>query len=365
MNQKPKIAVFGVKGFPAFGGASRANENVINLLKEKYDYTIYAVETHTDKKGNYNGYYQKVFKGYKGKRINTLMYYAKSVFHALFVGHYDIVQVNHTSSGFIVPFLRLKYKVVATSRGIIPKDDNKWNKFDKIIFDLSAYLFFKFSNIAISVSEPHISIFKKYTKKKILYIPNGIHVQTEDNLLNNSEGYILFAAGRIISLKGAHTLLEALNRIEYKGEMVFIGSLEHTPEYKKYLIELGVNLDIKYLGLIKEKELLFNKIMNAKLFVFPSFNEGMSNMLLEVSSLKTPLIVSDIPENKAIFDESEVLYFRTGDSEDLASKIEWALANYSIMQEKTEKAHLKLESDYQWSGIAFQYEKIYDALLKK
>ena len=62
MNGRKKIAVFGVKGFPAFGGAARANENVIDILKEKYDYTIYAVKTHTDKKGYYNGYYQKVFE---------------------------------------------------------------------------------------------------------------------------------------------------------------------------------------------------------------------------------------------------------------------------------------------------------------
>ena len=112
MNKKKKVAVFGVKGFPGFGGASRANENIVNNLKEKYDYTIYAINTHTDKSGEYNGYYQKVFKGYKGKRINTLMYYLKSLIHALFYGNYDLVQVNHTSSGFIVPFLRMRFKVV-------------------------------------------------------------------------------------------------------------------------------------------------------------------------------------------------------------------------------------------------------------
>lgn len=175
MNKK-KIAVFGVKGFPAFGGASRANENVVDLLKDKYDYTIYSVSTHTNKVGNYNGYYQKVFKGVKGKRLNILLYSVKSVFHALFFGDYDLVQVNHTSSGFIVPILRLRYKVVSTARGIIPKDDNKWNKLDKLLFDISAYLFFRFSNVSISVSEPHIVLFRKYTAKEIEYIPNGIHI---------------------------------------------------------------------------------------------------------------------------------------------------------------------------------------------
>ena len=361
---RKKIAIIGVKGFPAFGGASRANENVVNILKEKYDYTIYAVDTHTDKKGEYNGYYQKVFKGYKGKRLNTFVYYIKSVIHALFIGNYALVQINHSSIGFIVPFLRLKYKVVATARGIIPKDDNKWNKVDKFLFDFSAYLFFRFSNVVVSVSKPHINVFKKYTKKEIVYIPNGIHAQIENTLFKKNEGYLLFAASRIISLKGGHTLLEALNRIKYKGEIVFVGSLEHTPEYKEHLLKLGANLDVTYLGLIKEKELLFEQILNAKLFVFPSFNEGMSNMLLEVASLKTPLIVSAIPENEAVFDESEVLYFKTGDSVDLAQKIEWANANYALMLKKAENAFFKLNNKYLWSDIAAHYEYIYDNLHK-
>lgn len=364
MNGKKKIAVFGVKGLPAFGGAARANENVIDILKEKYDYTIYAVGTHTDKTGDFNGFYQKVFSGYKGKRINTLIYYGKSVLHAIFFSHYDLVQVNHISSGFIVPFLRSKYKVVATARGIIPKDDNKWNKFDKLLFNISAYFFFRFSNIVISVSKPHISLFEKYTKKKIVYIPNGVHDQSEKILFKKNEGYLLFAASRIISLKGGHILLEALNLLNYTGEMVFIGNLEHTPAYKKYLYDLGSNLNIKFLGLIKEKTLLFQKIMNAQLFVFPSFNEGMSNILLEVASLKTPLIVSDIPENKAIFNDSEVLFFKTGNSKDLAEKIAWANANYSIMLDRAENAFLKVKKRYLWFDIAAQYENIYDALLK-
>lgn len=365
MSVKKKIAVFGVKGFPGFGGASRANENIVNYLKDKYDYTIYGVNTHTDKGGHYNGYYQKVFKGFKGKRLNTLVYYIKSVFHALFIENYDLVQLNHTSSGFIIPLLRLKYKVVSTARGIIPKNDNKWNKLDKFIFDISANLFFKFSNIVISVSNPHINIFNNYTNKKIIYIPNGINFQTENVLLKNNKEYILFAAGRIISLKGAHTLLESLNIIEYEGEAVFIGSLEHTPNYKKHLFKLGANLNINYLGLIKEKELLFEKIRDAKLFIFPSFNEGMSNMLLEVASLKTPLICSDILENKAVFNDNEVLYFETGNPEDLGSKIEWALLNYSIMQEKAESAYLKLKKEYLWKDIAKRYSVVYESLLNQ
>lgn len=357
---KKKIAVFGVKGFPAFGGASRANEEVVNILKDKYDYTIYSVSTHTDKNGIYNGCYQKVFKGYNNKRLNTLFYYLKSTFHALFFAKYDVIQINHTSSGFIVPILRLRYRVVSTARGIIPKDDNKWSKIDKFFFNLSSYLFFRFSNHVISVSEPHIEIFKKFTKKRISYIPNGVNLISLRK--EPTDHNILFAAGRIISLKGGHTLLEALNIIDYDKKVIFIGSLDHTPKYKEELLRLAIDRDVDFIGLIKEKMKLFEYVNNASIFVFPSFNEGLSNMLLEVASLKTPLICSDIPENKAVFSDDEVLYFKTGDASDLASKILWAKENPSLMKKKADRAYQKLIDKFMWKDIAKKYSEIYEVL---
>lgn len=361
---KKKIAVFGVKGFPAFGGASGANENIVNLLKDSFDYTIYSVSTHTDKKGMYNGYNQIVFKGVKGKRLNTLMYYIKSLFHALFFGNYDIVQINHLSSGFIIPLLRIRYKVVATARGIIPKDDNKWNFFDKQFFELSAHLFFKFSSAAISVSKPHIDIFKKYTSKEIFYIPNGIHAdeifdKRQDEGYNS---YLLFAANRIISLKGCHVFIDALNKLNYKGKVIIIGDLSHTPEYAESLIESSKNLNIEYKGLIKDKDLLFGYIKNASLFIFPSFNEGMSNMLLEVASLKVPIICSDIPENSAVFNQNEVVFFNTGNAIDLADKIDSSLKNIDHLKDKTQQAYNRLNDMYRWEIIAKEYEILYKTL---
>ncbi len=361
---KKKIAVFGVKGFPAFGGASATNENIVNILKDSFEYTIYSVSTHTDKNGLYNGYNQIVFKGTKGKRLNTLLYYFKSLFHALFFGNYDIVQVNHIASGFMVPLLRLRFKVVSTAHGIIPKNDNKWNYIDKKVFEVSSYLFFYFSNISISVSKPHILIFKKYTSKEIKYIPNGINIDKTENISasDNNKGYLLFAANRVISLKGCHIFLEALNKLKFKGKVIIIGDLSHTPSYTNDLIKLGEKLDIEFTGLIKNKNTLFNYIKNAELFVFPSFNEGMSNMLLEVASLKTPIICSDIPENIAVFDEKEMEFFKTGESSDLAEKIEYSLKNKGIIQKKALKAFIKLNEKYRWEIIANEYEKIYQTL---
>jgi len=84
---------------------------------------------------------------------------------------------------------------------------------------------------------------------------------------------------------------------------------------------------------------------------------------LEVASVNTPIIASDIVENRTIFDDDEVLFFKTGDFEDLAQKILWALNNYDSMNHKAAKAYEKLKLNHQWKDIAKEYKKLYQSLL--
>ena len=59
---------------------------------------------------------------------------------------------------------------------------------------------------------------------------------------------------------------------------------------------------------------------HARLFVMPSYHEGLLIALLEALSYELPVLVSDIPANMEIaLDEKR--FFACGDVEDLLSKI--------------------------------------------
>ena len=131
--KKKKIAIIGLKGLPAFGGAATVGENIIEQLKDKYDFTVYSTSSHTDlKTGNYNGYKQIVFKKIPFKRLNTLYYYILSALHALLLGKYDLVHLHHRDAAFIIPFLKFKCKILLTTHGIFSSRSSKeeWKKFD-------------------------------------------------------------------------------------------------------------------------------------------------------------------------------------------------------------------------------------------
>jgi glycosyltransferase involved in cell wall biosynthesis len=317
MANKRKIAIIGLKGLPAFGGAAAAGEHIIEQLASEYDFTIYATESHTSHRGLYKGANQIVFKRFPIRSLNVLYYYMRSALHVV-TNKYDLVHLHQMDAAFILLLLRLRYKVVATSHGLTYKT-GKWSKLLYPYFKMNEWMQASLSNHLTVVAKSLVAHYATIVSdRKITYIPNGINLSTTSE--NNPEhgDYLLFAAGRIISIKGLHLLLPALRNINYKGKLIVLGDLDQIKDYKAEIQALSEGLNVEYKGLIKDKAKLNSYIAGAKLFVFPSTQEAMSMMLLEVASLKTPIISSDIVENTDIFTESDVRFFKSRSVDDLA-----------------------------------------------
>ena len=61
--------------------------------------------------------------------------------------------------------------------------------------------------------------------------------------------------------------------------------------------------------------------------------------------------------------EEEVLYFRSNDPADLASKIEWSMSNSDLMNKKASNAFEKVLAEFTYEKISLEYKKLYDSLL--
>ena len=93
--KKYNIAVIGLKGLPAFGGAATVGENIIEQLKDKFEFTVYAISSHTEQQsGKFNGYNQIVFRKAPFKKLNIYYYYLLSVLHCLIFGRYDLIHIH-------------------------------------------------------------------------------------------------------------------------------------------------------------------------------------------------------------------------------------------------------------------------------
>lgn len=362
MIKKPKIAVIGLKGLPAFGGAASVGESLINELMNEYHFYVYSVSTHTSPNSKSNSYTQIVFPGKNVNGMSTFLYYIKSMLHCLFLANYDLIHLHHSESGFITPFLRLKYKVIVTIHGVFTnKIDPKFSGYINKFFRFSEKMNMLFANNIISVSKTDKIFCEKKFNRRIEYVPNGIF-KVEKAILEKNYDF-LFVAARIYEIKGLHLLLKAMKHQLTNKKLLVIGDMNQDLDYKKYILELSKGLNVEFIPLIKEKDNLFSYILQSKIFIFPSLFEAMSMILLEVVSLKVPVLASDIEANKNIFNENEINYFHSNDFNDLANEMSFCLKNESLIQEKVKKAYNKLINSYTWDIIANRYSEIYSELL--
>ena len=368
-----RIAYLGIKGLPSKGGAERVVEAIVQRLAGQHELTVYCNSRYTPPDAKVSGLRLIRIPTLPGKHLQPILYFVFSALHALFKGDYDLVHVHNVEACFVLPLLRLRYNVIATAHGSpIRAARAKWGPVARALMGLTELPYLFLSNCVTSVSLADADYFEHRYGRNVVYLPNGIKelpVMSQEMALRVLRGigveagrYILFAAGRIDPTKGCHLLLEAFRRLDLDMPLVVVGDLAQVPEYSQRLRRLADDRVI-FIGYIAAKEKLFSIVRNCRLFVFPSIVEAMSMMLLEVVSLRVPLICSDIPENMSVVDRY-ALYFRSEDSKDLAEKMRWAIEHPDVMNNYTAEAEAWVKRNYSWDRIAESYEALYEECRK-
>ncbi|MGB8993041.1 MAG: glycosyltransferase family 4 protein [Desulfobaccales bacterium] len=365
-NPPKHVAVMGIKGLPAKGGGERVAEVIIDAaLANDYRVTVYAKKSYLKETNLPKNLEIIPIHDLPGKHLSAFSFGLASAFHALFRRNYDLIHLHYADFGYIVPLLRLRYKVLGTSHGAEYHRD-KWGSMAKWCFQLFEMPFVRLTNACTSVSKSLAEYYSRKYGKDVLYIPNGINpyqargVNLSKKKYRLPPGYILFCAGRIIPSKGCDLLLEANRRLGLKVPVVVIGDMEGDVAYKKYLLELA-EPNIVFLNFISSKDELFELIRNCRFFVFPSIYEAMSMILLEVASLKKGLVCSDIPENVEAIGPHAV-YFASANISDLQEKLEYALRYPEKMTQMAEASYSWVMQHRQWQEITKSYLELYAGL---
>lgn len=368
MRRPKRVLHFGIKYYPSQGGSSRVAELLVQKGKERAEVSIYCYRNSRFLPHHLEGVRVIQMPDLGAGSIGVFFYYALCCLHALFFGKYDLIHVHKTDSAFFIPFLRLKARVIATSQEA-PYRRDKWSWLGRSYFRLMERFFVHSGATLTAVSRPLKAYYEQRYRKKVQFVPNFVDTTplyddagAEALMLKHriAPGFLLFSARRIMSTKGCHTLLAALRKIAYQGQVVIIGQESHAPQYSHQLRELARGLNVVFTGYVGDKPVLMSMVRKAKFFAFPSENEGMSLMLLEVASTATPVIASDIPENTSVFANDEVLFFRDKSVDDLAEKLLFAMGLPEEMQSRAARARDKVKKHCSAHSVAEQYFALYN-----
>ena len=370
---KKKIAYIGIKALPANAGVDTVVEKIVGRLdRDRYEPVVYVNRALVPAGTTMPGVRLVRIPTLPGKYFNAPLLFLLSALHALFLGNYHLVNVHSVETCFILPILRLRYKVIVTAHGLLSKEPpelSKWGRL-KPLLRLTEWPFVYLSNARTSVSQPDKEYLEATYRRSVHYLPNGVDelkpdlararaVLAEHGLEPGK--YLLFSAGRIVPRKGCHFVLEALRGMDADVRLLVIGDTSHVPDYTAQLKALADDR-VRFAGFISSKELLFGLIALSQLYVFPTTYEAMAITLLEVAALHIPLVASDIPENRLVLPE-HALFFRSADVADLRARIEWALGHETEMKELAAGAYQRVVHSYHWPTIIATYEQLYDQLL--
>ncbi len=270
----------------------------------------------------------------------------------------DILHIHAIGPAIFTPFARLLgLKVVFTHHG--PDYDRaKWGPVAKFVLKVGERLGTAFANEIIVISEVIKDLLeKKYKRYDTNLVFNGVNPPVFSNKMDFIESLGLkprkyvFTLGRFVEEKGFDFLIKAFNELnqnEYR--LVIAGDADHEIPYTKQLKRLAGMNNVLLPGFLKGEE-LHQLFTYARLFVLPSFHEGLPISLLEAMSYRLPVLVSDIPANKQVSLPGNK-YFITGDEKSLKSGLE------KILQQKFEPVDYDM-TPYDWYKIALQTDAIY------
>ncbi len=130
--------------------------------------------------------------------------------------------------------------------------------------------------------------------------------------------------------------------------------------WKNLVNELGIDSSVIFKGFVKKPEALYRK---AGLMILPSRVEGMSNALLEAMSFGLPVVVSDIPANRAVVENGKSgVLVKVEDEQVLADGIIQMMENPEMRSSYGLRGRNIIEERFQPDAVSRDLVSLYSQL---
>lgn len=302
-----KIIVLGTRGFPGVaGGIERHCESLypelckigcrVQVLARRW---LFSPE---DRRPSYEEVGLIYLATPRASPVETIVHTASGVIFAA-VSRPDILHFHGVGPALLIPLARLLgLKVVFTHHGPDYRR-RQWGRLAKWVLRLGERLGTRYAHQVIAVSEEIERGVCRRRASGCVRIPNGVGQRSpraSTNYLREigiEPGEYVLSVGRFVEDKGFHDLVEAFAAVSPPGvRLVLVGGSYHPSRYSRRLEAMAEKHDVILTGLLSG-ETLWEVFSKARLFVLPSYYEGLPITLLEAMSFGIDVLVSDIEPN--------------------------------------------------------------------
>jgi len=358
-----RIASFGFRSLPPADGSAGADKFALEFLPRLaargYRVTGYNRLYPGQQKGQptYKGVDIVYLKTINKSGIDSIIHSFKVCWNIITKNTADIVHIQGNNALFALILKIFGKKIILSIDGGPEWERPKWNYVMGKLVLANAYLaVWTARHIAIDNVFTK-ELYEKKFKRTFEFISFGSEIKDaqETNILERlglkKEEYFLFV-GRFIPDKGLQYLIPAFEKLNTEKKLVLVGGSPNPSEFELALKKTN-NSRIIFAGFIYGDDTV-TLMKQAYAYVQPSDIEGLSPVMLSVMGLGTPLICSDIKENKYIAHQ-DALLFKKSDIGSLLNALENSLSDRHAHLQLAEKAKTRILKEYSWETITDQY----------
>ena len=247
------------------------------------------------------------------------------------------------------------------------KKENKYHPFVMLLKKIEYFVASRADKIIVPSAYLKNVVSKWGVSSENIFVIYNSFISTDDVVKKeeeykkkDTEEIIILSAGRLVPWKGFYELISFIPDLVSYNENIRLIIAGDGP-IKDHLIEqVNEKLLHKYVRIVGKltKQDLYEHILRASVFVLNTKYEGLSHQLLEVMSLKTPIITTDIGGNPELITNnvSGVLVY-PDDKEAFTLAIKKIISDDVFRKQITEKAFLKTKE--------FTKEKMITHLIKE
>lgn len=369
-----RIAAYGFRSIPLRAGCAGADKFAAELLPRlaamghevvAYNRLYPGDEPLAD---TYRGVKVRSFRTIRQKGFDTLYHSLKVTWDIIVNNTADVVHLQNGGNSIFALPLRLAGKKVFISQDGPDWKRDKWPWYGRLYLWLSSFLT-AFAPTQVIFDNVFVrQDFQKRFKKKFEFIPFGSEVDADDvdtsilaELGLEPGSYYLFV-GRFIPDKGLHYLVPAFERLVTDKKLVLVGGSPNPSSFERR-IHSTQDPRIVFPGYVYGKR-THALMKHAYAYIQPSDVEGLSPVILENMGLRTPIICSDIQENRYVVGESGAL-FRKSDSDDLLRVLQWSLEHPDELAQMGEDGYRRASAEFSWDAVTHEHVRVFNDLVSK
>lgn len=280
---------------------------------------------------------------------------------------YDLVHaVFGFPSGLIAYLLRKKVPYVVSMRGSdVPFFNTRFTFGYKLIGPLIKKIWASAS--ALTANSKGLKELALLTDPQIdiRVIPNGVDNNEFSPLVAESgKGTRLLTVARLINRKGIDYLIRSLSELKDTIpdlSLTIVGSGNIQSELEALVKKRELSDSVKFLGEVPHNELAAI-YSSHDVFVLPSFNEGMSNAILEAMASGLPIVTTETGGTMEMLNGNAVI-IEKGSSDSIRDALRTILPDKEKLNEMR-RLSLERAKDFSWSKTVHEYFDFYDEALR-